>query len=162
MIKKYYLSLLPLICFFNSNNSFAYSEAQISAFGVLFPKQNLDTDTFNPFAGFLVRTEIMNNVGFSLSLSHTWSPNYSMVDSRQGYYFNEHMNGFFLGVQEHFQYSNDVGFGGGLNIAYTLPLTYYINFNLEGEAGYGSKNFFRSIYDPFYFLVLAGLSINIM
>lgn len=159
-MKKYFF--IPLSLLIYNNQSYAYSEAQISAMGVLLTKQDLDTDTFKPAGGVLTRIEIMNNIGLSLSISHTWSKDYSMVDSRQGYYFNEHMNGFFIGIQEHFQYYNNVGFGGGLNIGYTLPLTYYVNFNIEGEAGYGSKNFFRSIYDPFYFFVLAGLSINIM
>jgi len=66
------------------------------------------------------------------------------------------------GLAEHLQYFNNMGFGAGINIGYSLPLTYYVNLNLDGEVGYGSARFYRSIYDPFYFTMSAGISINVL
>ncbi|APJ05284.1 hypothetical protein [Silvanigrella aquatica] len=157
---KYFYFLSGFLVF--NQNSFAYSEAQIGAYGVFFPQQNLDNDTFNPFGGWSVKADIMNNSGFSFGLGHTWSPGYRWVDIRETYWFQEHMYGIYLGLEQHIQYFNNTGFGIGLNLGYMIPLTYYINFNIDGEAGYGSNKFYRSIYDPFYFNVSAGFSINIM
>lgn len=140
----------------------AYSEMQLSADGILFPKQNLDTDQFKPFGGWSIRSDIMNNVGFSFGISHTYSEGYRWVDVRELYWTNEHMFGFYAGLAQHLQYFNNIGFGAGINLGYSLPLTYYINLNLEGEVGYGSTKFYRSIYDQFYFTLIAGISINIL
>lgn len=154
--------IVALFIFSLSRYANAYSEAQLSIDGVFFPKQDVKNDTFNPFAGVSAKAEIMNNVGLSFGLGHTWSVNYSWVDARELYWINQHMYGFYFGLAEHLQYQYDAGFGAGLNLGYTLPLTYYINSNLDGEAGYGSSKFYKSIYDPFYFTISLGLSINLM
>ena len=164
IITKKCLSICALfsgILFVNQNAS-AYSEAQISAEGVFFPKENLDSDQFSPFAGWSIRADIMNNVGFSFGIGHTYSEGYRFVDAREIYWPNEHMFGFYGGLSEHLQYFNNMGFGAGIALGYSLPLTYYVNLNIEGEGGYGSSKFYRSIYDPFYFVVSAGISINVM
>ncbi len=161
---KKFVSILATISsvFLLNQTASAYSEMQLSADGILFPTQDLKKDQFYLFGGWSIKADIMNNVGFSFGLSHTYSEGYRWVDARELYWTSEHMFGFYAGLAEHLQYFNNMGFGAGINLGYSLPLTYYVNLNFEGEVGYGSVKFYRSIYDPFYFTVSAGLSINIL
>ena len=164
IFSKKILSILAIyssISFFSQRAS-AYSEIQLSANGIFFPKQNLDTDQFNYFGGWSIRADIMNNVGISFGISHTYSEGYRWVDARELYWTNGHMFGFYGGLAEHLQYFNNTGFGVGLNLGYSLPLTYYVNLDFEGEVGFGTVKFYRSLYDPFYSSISAGISVNIL
>lgn len=163
LFSKSLLLILSISCaFLNfSRTANAYSEMQLGADGILFLKKNPDTEQIKPFGGWSIRADIMNNVGFSFGISHTYSEGYRFFDARELYWTNAHMFGFYGGLSQHFQYFNSMEFGAGINLGYSLPLTYYINLNLESEAGYGSVKFYRSIYDPFYFILSAGISINI-
>ena len=157
-----FISIIPaLFSIAFSTQVHAYSEMQLNASGVFFPQENLNNDEFNLFGGWSARGEIMTNTGFSFGLGHTWSEGYRFIDARELYWFSEHMFGFYTGLSEHIQYYNKSGFGGGVTLGYAMPLTYYVNLNVEAEAGYGSQRFYRSIYDPFYFIASAGISVNV-
>ena len=161
IVYKFILFSSLTICSF-SERANAYSEAILSSSGVFFPMNDVDTGNFSPFWGFNIKADIMNNVGFSFGIGHTFSADYKWADIRTLYWFNEHIDGFYFGLAGHIQYYNDFGVGGGMNFGYSIPLTYYINFNLDGEAGYGSNKFWRAAYDPFYYTASVGFSINLM
>ena len=145
-----------------SEKALAYSEMSLSTSAVFFPMNDMDSGNFSPFWGGNIKADIMNNVGFSFGIGHTWANGYQWADLRTLYWFNQHLEGFYFGLAGHIQYFNNFGVGGGFNLGYSLPLTYYLNFNLDSEAGYGSNKFWRAAYDPIYYNFSVGFSVNIM
>ena len=144
-------------------NSYAYTEGLITASGEFFPQTDLGSGDFTPFYGFSIKADLMNNTGWDFGLGSTWAANnHQMFDMRGMYWFSNHMTGVYFGIDTHAQYLPKFGIGGGLILGNSLPLTEYISFDVNAEAGYGSSQFYRTAYDPFYYIISAGLSISFM
>lgn len=146
---------------FGTNFAYAYSEIQLKASEVILPRQDESTSQFLLLGGASFGAEMMNSDGLSLGIGTTWSRSYRWVDLTEHYWFNQHMNGLYVGLSQHLQYFKNTGFGAGVNIGYSLPLTYYFNLNLEAEAGYSASKFFKVTEDPFYGAVSVGIAWNI-
>ena len=153
---------LGFFALISSQNSYAYTEGLITASGDFFPQMDLGSGEFMPFYGFSIKGDLMNNMGFDFGLGSTWANGYQLFDMRGMYWFDQHMTGFYLGVDTHAQYFPKFGIGGGLILGHNLPLTEYISFDTSVEGGYGSEQFYRTGYDPFYYIISAGLSISFM
>ena len=172
MVKKIFKAknkmkkILLFIWFLNlisHQNSYAYTEGLITASGDFFPQTDLGSGDFSPFYGFSIKADVMNNTGWNFGLGSTWAANnHQLIDMRGMYWFSNHMTGVYFGIDTHAQYLPKFGVGGGFILGNSLPLTEYISFDVNAEAGYGSSQFYRTAYDPFYYIISSGLSISFM
>ena len=160
-LKKVLLYKSLFISLFLGQKAFSYTEGLVTASGVFFPENDSNSGSINPFYGWNVKADVMNNNGFDFGLGHTWSAGYRWVDLRTIYWWEQRQYGFYFGIQAHIQYYLGFGTGAGFNFGYSLPLTEYINATFDGDVGYGSSSFWRAPSDPFYYTASAGLSVSL-